>query len=341
MIFLLLFAIILVGICVFIYGLLIKGVDRYEPEPWWLLLICFFWGALGATFFSLIFNTIGGIVITSAVDPHTMSEAQVAQGLTASFIAPLVEESFKGVFLLVVWAASAFWLKELDGPLDGAIYGGVIGLGFTLTEDVLYIMSAASKAGVVGFGATFVMRTIFGGLGHATFTAMTGLGVGAAAETRSMPVKIISPIGGWMAAVGLHFLHNFLVSFFGCGGVVLKFAVFITFAILFFVLLYILAFRDRAIVMRGLADEVGVVCHPKEFKLTTSGSMLIPLYNVMTLSGSEGGYMAARKKQLLLADLAFLKHHQRRGDTSVGKKIEQVRSELQALNARGVFIGKR
>ncbi len=341
MLFLLIFAIFLVGICVFIYGLLIKGVDRYEPEPWWLLIICFFWGALGATFFSLIFNTIGGYVITSAVDPSTMNEAAVAQGLTASFVAPLVEESFKGVFLLVIWAASAFWLRELDGPLDGAIYGGVIGLGFTLTEDVLYIMTAASKAGVVGFGATFVLRTIFGGLGHATFTAMTGLGVGIASETRSMPVKILAPVGGWSAAVGLHFLHNFLVSFFGCGGVLLKFAVFLTFAVLFFVLLYILAFRDRAIVMRGLADEVGVVCHPKEFKLTTSGAMLLPLYGLIALSGSEGGYMAARKKQLLLADLAFLKHRERRGDSGATPRINKVRAELHALNGRGVFIGKR
>jgi RsiW-degrading membrane proteinase PrsW (M82 family) len=339
--FLLIFAIFLVGICVFFYGLLIKGVDRYEPEPWWLLMVCFFWGALGATFFSIIFNTVGGAVITSAVDPRTMNEAAVAQGLTASFVAPLVEESFKGLFLLVLWAASAFWLRELDGPLDGAIYGGVIGLGFTLTEDVLYIMTAASKAGVVGFGATFVLRTIFGGLGHATFTAMTGLGVGIASETRSVPIKILAPVGGWTAAVGLHFLHNFLVSFFGCGGVVLKFAVFITFAILFFVLLYILAFRDRAIVMRGLADEVGVVCHPKEYKLTTSGAMLIPLYNVMAISGSDGGYMAARKKQLLLADLAFLKHREKRGDSGATTRIQKVRSELTALNERGVFIGKR
>ncbi len=335
-------AVFLVSCCVFVYGLAIKGVDRYEPEPWWLLMLCFFWGALGATFFSLIFNTIGGAVVSSAVGNSTPDQVAVAHGATASFVAPLVEESFKGCFLLVVWGASALWLKELDGALDGAIYGGCIGLGFTLTEDVLYIMNGTAQMGMAGFVLLFFIRTIMGGLGHATFTSMTGIGVGVASESRNVLVKIIAPIGGWSAAVGLHFLHNFLVSFLGPAGVLLKFMVFLTFAFLFFVLLYILAFRDRAIVLRGLADEVGVLLHPKEFKLTTSGTMLIPLWNMMALMGSPKGYMSARKKQLLLADLAFLKNRVRRGESGAGltRKIAAVKSQLERLNQEGVFIGK-
>jgi len=331
-------AIFLVSVCVFFYGLAIKGVDRYEPEPWWLLVICFFWGALGATFGSLIFNTIGGSVVYSAV-----GTGQAAQGLTASFIAPPVEESFKGVFLLVVWAASALWLKELDGALDGAIYGGVIGLGFTLTEDVLYIMRGTSQGGLAAFTIIFFLRTILGGLGHATFTAMTGVGVGIAAESRSVVIKAIAPIGGWTAAVGLHFLHNFLVSFFGGAGVIVKLLMFFTFDILFFVLLYILAFRDRAIVIRNLVDEVGVMLHPKEFKTTTSYAQLVPLWNVLTLKDSSLGYMAARRKQLALAELAFLKHRRRRGESGTGldRREHELRSQIQTANNQGVFIGKR
>jgi hypothetical protein len=83
---------------------------------------------------------------------------------------------------------------------------------------------------------------------------MTGIGVGVAAESRSYFVKVVAPVGGWSAAVGLHFLHNFLVSFLGGGGVLLKFLVFWTFAVLFFVLLYVLAYRDRSIVLRGLGE---------------------------------------------------------------------------------------
>jgi len=330
-------AVILVSSCVFLYFLAIKGVDRYEPEPWWLLALCFFWGALGATFFSIIFGSIGSFVVSSAVGAGAL-----ANGLSASFVAPWVEESFKGVFLLVVWTASALWLRELDGPLDGAIYGGVIGLGFTLTEDVLYITSATAKAGAVGFGATFVLRTIFGGLGHATFTAMTGLGVGIAAETRSTALKFVAPIGGWLAAVGLHSLHNFLVSFFGLGGLILKFIIFGIFVLLFFALLYALAFRDRGIVRRTLADEVGVLLAPEELAKTTSGWMLLPLGVVFLLSGSPRGYLQARKKQLALVNLSFLKHRLERGDRSAAvlQEAANVRAAIALMNQNGVVIGK-
>ena len=34
-----------------------------------------------------------------------------------------------------------------------------------------------------------------------------------AAETRNPALKLLAPIAGWMSAVGLHFLHNFLVTF--------------------------------------------------------------------------------------------------------------------------------
>jgi hypothetical protein len=167
--------------------------------------------------------------------------------------------------------------------------------------------------------------------------------VGIAAESRSMVIKILSPIGGWMAAMGLHFLHNFLVSFLGGLGLLLKLGVFFTFDILFFVLLYVLAFRDRAIVVRNLVDEVGVMLHPKEFKLTTAGAQLIPLWNVMSLSGSPGGYWAARKKQLNLAELAFTKHRRRRGESGSGldNRERELRAAIQQANDRGVFIGKR
>ena len=34
---------------------------------------------------------------------------------TASFVAPVVEESTKGFGLLILWVVSALWLKEVDG----------------------------------------------------------------------------------------------------------------------------------------------------------------------------------------------------------------------------------
>lgn len=342
MVFLWFLAFLVIAPTVFVYFLIIKGMDRYEPEPIWLLTAVFFWGAVVATLVSIVMNGVGEGVLSAALSAPANS--QLVQSSTASFVAPFVEESSKGAGLLVLWLLSSLWLHEVDGPLDGAIYGGVIGLGFTLTEDVLYVGSAAAQGGTQAF-ALYLVRTVAAGLSHASFTAMTGLGVGVASETRSPALKFFAPIAGWMSAVGLHFLHNFLVTFLYDGGVglLMKFMVFWTFDLLFFTLIVTLAVRDRSIVLRGLIDEVGKLLHPKELARTASYWMLVPLWNFSNLMGSPGGYGASRKKQLALIELAFLKRRRARGDR--GAEIDQSEGELRARVARannaGVFIGAR
>jgi RsiW-degrading membrane proteinase PrsW (M82 family) len=335
-------AFLVIAPTVFVYFLIIKGADRYEPEPIWLLSAVFFWGAVVATLISVVMNGVGEGVLSAALSAPENSP--LVQSSTASFIAPFVEESAKGSGLLVLWLLSAVWLHEVDGPLDGAIYGGVIGLGFTLTEDVLYVGSAAAHGGTQAF-ALYLVRTVAAGLSHASFTAMTGLGVGVATETQSPALKIFAPIAGWLSAVGLHFVHNFLVTFmYGDGaGLLMKFLVFWTFDLLFFTLVIALAVRDRSIVLRGLIDEVGRLLHPKELTRTASYWMFVPLWNFSTLIGSPGGYGASRKKQLALIELAFLKRRRARGDQ--GAEIDRSEGELRARVARanhaGVFIGAR
>jgi hypothetical protein len=257
----------------------------------------------------------------------------------------LVEETTKGVGLLLLWALSAVWLRELDGALDGAIYGGVVGLGFTLTEDMLYVTRAAEGGGFAAFFGVFVLRTVLSGLGHASFTAMTGLGVGIAAEASPGLLKLIAPIGGWLSAVGLHFLHNFLVTFLYADGTGLtaKFVVFWMFDTLFFVVILMLALRDRSIVLRGLIDEAGRLLHPKELARTTSYWMLVPFWNFVSLLGGSSGYAKSRQKQLALIELSFLKHRKRRGETdaSIDRSEQELRQRIWHANQAGIFIGPR
>ena len=335
-------AFLVIAPTVFVYFLIIKGMDRYEPEPIWLLTVVFFWGAVVATLISIVMNGVGEGFLSAALSAPESS--QIVQSSTASFVAPIVEESAKGSGLLVLWLLSSVWLHELDGPLDGAIYGGVIGLGFTLTEDVLYVGSAARQGGTQAV-ALYLVRTVAAGLSHASFTAMTGLGVGVASETRSSVLRFVAPIAGWGSAVSLHFLHNFLVTFLYDGGVglLVKFLMFWTFDLLFFTLIVTLAVRDRSIVLRGLIDEVGKLLHPKELARTASYWMLVPLWNLTNLMGSPGGYGASRKKQLALIELAFLKRRRARGER--GAEIDQNEGDIRARVARanhaGVFIGAR
>jgi len=320
---------------VFLYLLVIKAADRYEPEPWWLLGLVFLWGAFGATFLAILGSVVGESVLTLAMGEKN----PLLAGTTASIVAPLVEESTKGVGLLFVFALSMWWLREWDGPMDGAILGGVVGLGFTLTEDILYVASATAKDGAGG-GITLVfLRTVLAGLGHASFTAMTGLGLGIAVVARRPLVRLAAPVLGWSTAVGLHAFHNALVSFFGVGGFVIKLLAFWLFDILFFALLLWLALRDRDTVRRGLADEVGGLLGPDEFEGTTTYKMLVPLWNFGNLSrGGLGRYRERRRKQLDLVELAFLKDRRRRGESGadVDRRETELRQSVVAATANGV-----
>jgi len=49
-------AFLVIAPTVFVYFLIIKGMDRYEPEPIWLLSAVFFWGAVVATLISIVMN---------------------------------------------------------------------------------------------------------------------------------------------------------------------------------------------------------------------------------------------------------------------------------------------
>jgi hypothetical protein len=241
---------------------------------------------------------------------------------------------------MILWLASMLWLKELDGPLDGVVFGGVVGLGFTLTEDVLYLASAMTEQGFGAFGAVFVIRTVLAGLGHATFTAVTGLGIGLAVESRHLFLKIGLPLLGWGGAIFLHSVHNFLVTFlFAEGlGLLVKLLLFWLIDALFFALLVGLVIRDRSIVRGELLDEVGRALSARELSQMTSWWMLLPGWNWLNLLSTPVGYSRCRRKQLTLVELAFLKHRQRRGESGLEERERSLRETIASAADAGVFL---
>lgn len=196
-----------------LYILPLMGLDRYDPEPFWLLSLAFAWGALVAVIISIFVNTLFGVVIGSAVD--------IASGLpglgsvaTAVISAPLIEEASKGVGLLILLI---FFRKYFDDILDGIVYGGVIALGFATVENVMYYGDGLNRAymeygtgsdALWSFLFLFSLRGILSPFAHVTFTAMTGIGCGIARESHNTLVKIAMPILGYIIAVLLHGIWN-------------------------------------------------------------------------------------------------------------------------------------
>ena len=179
-----------------VYVMLVLWLDRYEPEPPWMLAAAFFWGALVAVFFAIIINSLG-VAIVAAAAGDSVGESY---GLVVS--APLVEETAKALVLFVLF----FWRRdEFDGVTDGVIYAAMVGLGFAMTENIKYYGVAVAEENAVG---VFIVRGIFSPFAHPLFTGMTGVGLGLAAQTSKRWVKLAAPAAGFAAAVVLHAAWN-------------------------------------------------------------------------------------------------------------------------------------
>jgi RsiW-degrading membrane proteinase PrsW (M82 family) len=173
-------------------------IDRWEPEPAKMLLFAFFWGACGATITSLAFNQTA-LVVGNIL---THGEGSLIQGVIS---APVVEETTKAVFLVAVFLRRR---HEFDGVVDGMVYAGITAAGFAFTENIMYFSRVFVQQGFgdleSGVVALFVLRGLLTPFLHPLFTCMTGIGVGIAASTNRAATRVIAPIAGYLAAVGMH-----------------------------------------------------------------------------------------------------------------------------------------
>jgi protease PrsW len=165
-------------------------LDRYEPEPARYRLAALGWGAVAAVAFSFV-----GEQLVFALS-GTNEFVNVAVG------APVVEELGKGLFLVAI---VIFRHAELNGPLDGIIYGALVGIGFAFVEDIVYYLQSLESGQL---GVTFFLRGIIGPFAHPLFTAATGLGIGIAVVTRRPAVRTLAVVLGFLAAVAMHAIWN-------------------------------------------------------------------------------------------------------------------------------------
>ena len=172
------------------YLLPLIWLDRYDPEPLWLLALAFAWGALVAVIVSFIINTLLGAFFGDAF------------GAVVS--APVFEEGSKGLGLLILLI---FFRRHFDDILDGIVFAGVIALGFSTVENVLYYGRGINE-GKEALVALLILRGIMSPFAHVSFTAMTGIGCGIARESHNNFVRILLPLMGYGAAVFLHAVWN-------------------------------------------------------------------------------------------------------------------------------------
>ncbi len=207
----LLLAILLAIVPTVLYAALLWWLDRYEKEPIPLLLIAFVWGAVPATIIAILLELGAGIPLEQIIITNKVREIT-----EAILIAPFVEEAVKAIILVVLFRA--FW-REFDDVLDGIIYGAMVGLGFSLVENVLYLRSAAlddlnpGDAPDIGrMLGLWLLRGVLFGLNHSMFTAFTGAALGFARSLKLRWQRGLVPSLGLGTGMIFHGLHNSLAS---------------------------------------------------------------------------------------------------------------------------------
>lgn len=174
--------------------LVYRWLDRREPEPWFMYGLAFLWGGLIASGMALEINT--------ALD-------QIVGGFLGGALgAPVVEESAKGLGLIVLLVVLR---GEFDGPRDGFLYGALIGLGFNWMESSVYITNGFIESGTVPWGFQLAARFVLPGFsGHSLYTAITGTFIGLSLLQRGVARRILLPLVGLVLAMLNHMLWNTL-----------------------------------------------------------------------------------------------------------------------------------
>lgn len=265
-------------------------LDRYDPEPPGNLIFAFVWGAIIAILVSGFINTIIAALVGST-----------AAGIIS---APIVEESAKGICVLII---ALFFRKDFDGMVDGIVYAGVVALGFAMVENITYYGNSLNHGGLNGLIGTWLVRGVLSPYGHALFTCMTGIGIGVARETHKVALKIFAPMIGYTVAVFLHMLWNTLASFNGVffiGYVLIQVPMFC----LFLGVIFYLVRREGRILEKALSLEVkrGLITRNQ---LDIAISVFRRTEWVVSAIGDIGLFNARRRFLRSVAKLGFCHWH--------------------------------
>lgn len=176
----------------------VRIVDRWEPEPRSLLILAVAWGAIAAVGIALGID----LLLSMAFGPATGAR-EVLQTVVQ---APVVEEFAKGLGVFLIFATAR---RAFDGPVDGIVYGALIGAGFAFTENIQYFAVSFIEGGAAETSVTFFLRGILSPFAHVMFTSVTGFALGLAARRGLSTGQAVGPwLVGLAGAIALHAFWN-------------------------------------------------------------------------------------------------------------------------------------
>ena len=114
-------------------AVIVYRLDLFEREPKLVLAAAVVWGAVIATSMAAQANDAWLSILSKVASPDLASQ------WGAAIVGPGVEETLK-----LAGVTSSDRSGRSDGVLDGFVYGAMVGLGFTVVEDVSYFITAVA-----------------------------------------------------------------------------------------------------------------------------------------------------------------------------------------------------
>ena len=315
------FASVVLGIIpMAIYALIVWRIDRWEKEPFPLMFAAFLWGAVPAIIFALIAQVCLGIEPAGDGEISLMTELY-----EASLIAPVTEEIFKGLGVLLIFI---LFRREIDSVLDGLIYGSMVGFGFSAIENILYFSDQPDPASLIFL---FFLRAFIFGMLHALFTGLTGVGFALGRFSPNPLMKLLWPLVGLALAISSHSLHNYFATL---GGEHLLYAILgITVGMTWFIITVVICLsHENRWIRIHLSEEVerGVLFAEQALDAAS-------FWKRSSLSGFSRGFGVVFNRKRLLheaTELAYRKQQWLRQGTSPEREsqISLLRERVRALS---------
>ena len=160
--------------------------DKYEREPFGLLMLSFWFGV-----FSIVLP-----IIVESMSGLSGSKDIIKIAIYSFAVVGLSEEASKYMFLRIF----IFKRKAFNEPLDGIVYAVMISMGFATAENIMYVLDG-------GFGVG-VLRMLTAVPAHACFGVFMGYFVGMAKFKKH---KFIYLTLGLLTAVIAHGFYDFFL----------------------------------------------------------------------------------------------------------------------------------
>lgn len=177
------YSILIAGAVPLVFLYIIKWLNFFETHKPRLIVVAFLWGIVASW-------------LSYQVD-HPLVPIIGRQFLSEN-VAPFVEEIFKSLILV-------YLVRRSDHTyfVDAAIYGFAAGIGFAVSENMLYLSRVDVNTGLIVAIARAFSSTVM----HGGSTALVGIAIGGFPLGRRLH-PLVALLSGWAIAVAYHMAYN-------------------------------------------------------------------------------------------------------------------------------------